>query len=224
MSQAFSTLIPFEPSLHHSDRGGHPVVATIIHFTAGASAQSSIAWSKNPVSQASWHFIIDRDGEISQQVPLERAAWHAGAAMLPLMGASAVRTVNSSTIGIELCNHGLLHQNPDGSFSSEAGNTLVPYTGGPPVHARLAWAGTAVALEGHWEPFYEAQMIRLEWLLGLLKQEGYAEAASRLYGHEEVAVPAGRKSDPGAAFDWARFGRPDARITCSTPLPAPAVV
>jgi N-acetylmuramoyl-L-alanine amidase len=208
-----SPLIQFDSSPHFSDRNGHDIVATIIHFTAGASAGSSIAWSKNVQSQASWHFIIDRDGFVSQQVDLAKAAWHAGAAEISYKG-RVTNAVNSCTIGIELANQGLLHRNVDGSFGVESGNNVTPYRGQIPVEAELVYS-SGLTVSGFWEPFAEPQILRLEWLLDLISKS-YGAATKTLFGHEEVAVPPGRKMDPGPVFPWARFGRSDGtRLTQS---------
>src|SRR5882672_10600458 len=71
---------PFKPSANHG-RGfaaGFPD-ALIIHFTAGASAESSAAWLCNPQAKASAHVVVARDGSIIQLVPFDTVAWHAGA-------------------------------------------------------------------------------------------------------------------------------------------------
>ena len=49
-----------------------------MHYTAGASAESSIDWLTNPDARASAHVLIARDGGITQLVPFDRRAWHAG--------------------------------------------------------------------------------------------------------------------------------------------------
>lgn len=58
-----------------------------------------------------------------------------------------------------------------------------------------------------WEKYPEAQLKALESLLAWLRAEGYGEAVDQLVGHEEIAMPRGRKSDPGPAFPWERFRR-----------------
>ena len=217
----FNPQVPFDPSPNHGKRGDRDIVATVIHFTAGASMRSSILWGKNPASMASWHFIIDRDGSVSQQVELNRAAWHAGQAQVLYRGAMT-QAVNACTIGIELCNFGLLQQTT-GGFAFDAGTgSLSPYRGPPPVRAALVYPN-GVRIEGCWEPFPDAQLDRLRWLLDLLRKNGYDRAAGTLLGHEEVALPPGRKQDPGPAFDWARFGRPDGTRATMVERLTPAV-
>ena len=65
------------------------------------------ASEKEVVHQASYHFVIDRDGTITQYVPVNQAAWHAGrvdATTNPSVGVpwTGYRGVNpnSHTIGI----------------------------------------------------------------------------------------------------------------------------
>jgi N-acetyl-anhydromuramoyl-L-alanine amidase len=102
--------------------------------------------------KVSSHFLVRRDGEIVQFVPVERRAWHAGASAW--RGRSRC---NDFSIGIEL-------------------------------------EGTEEA------PFTEAQYRALALLLqDLRKKLPLRDVAT----HSDVAP--GRKTDPGAHFDWARL-------------------
>jgi N-acetyl-anhydromuramoyl-L-alanine amidase len=98
--------------------------------------------------RVSAHFLIRRDGELVQFVPVERRAWHAGASCW--RGRSRC---NDFSVGIEL-------------------------------------EGTDDA------PFAEAQYAALAPLLRRLGLRAIA-------AHSEIAP--GRKTDPGARFDWARL-------------------
>lgn len=51
----------------------------VLHFTAGRSAQESVDWLKSKNAKASAHVVIGRDGSVTQLVPFDRIAWHAGA-------------------------------------------------------------------------------------------------------------------------------------------------
>jgi len=100
--------------------------------------------------KVSSHFLIRRDGELVQFVPLGKRAWHAGA---------------SRWRGRERCN----------DFS------------------------VGVELEGAEDaPFASAQYLRLQNLIRTLRLRDIA-------AHSDVAP--GRKTDPGAHFDWARLLR-----------------
>jgi len=102
--------------------------------------------------KVSSHFLVRRDGEVVQFVPVERRAWHAG---------------TSSWRGRERCN----------DFS------------------------IGIELEGTDDsPFEEAQYRELAKLLRRLAGSFPLKAIA---GHSEIAP--GRKTDPGARFDWARL-------------------
>ena len=77
----------------------------VLHATAGASATSSIAWlwklAKDAIrgNEASYHYIIERDGKIFKCVPLSRVAFHAGKSFGP-----EGSNVNDYSIGIAFAN------------------------------------------------------------------------------------------------------------------------
>ena len=102
--------------------------------------------------RVSSHFLIRRDGELVQFVPVKRRAWHAGA---------------SSWRGRARCN----------DFS------------------------IGVELEGtEHGPFTGAQYSRLTGLVSSLKTRW---PLRDIAAHSDVAP--GRKTDPGARFDWPRL-------------------
>ena len=102
--------------------------------------------------RVSAHFLIRRDGELVQFVPVGRRAWHAGV---------------SSWRGRERCN----------DFS------------------------IGVELEGTEDAvFTAAQYQRLAGLIGHLRSKLPLRAIA---AHSDVAP--GRKTDPGAHFDWPRL-------------------
>ena len=75
----------------------------VMHYTAGRSAEESIKWLANAAAKASAHRVIGRDGSITQLVPFNIKAWHAGISSWE--GRSGL---NSYSIGIELDNAGRL--------------------------------------------------------------------------------------------------------------------
>jgi len=58
-------------------RRGNKIAGFVIHMTEG-SFKSAINWCSNPKSQASYHFIIDKNGNDICLVMPENTAWHAG--------------------------------------------------------------------------------------------------------------------------------------------------
>jgi hypothetical protein len=49
----------------------------VVHTTEG-SYGGTILWFRNPRARVSAHYVVGRNGETTQMVPLARAAWHAG--------------------------------------------------------------------------------------------------------------------------------------------------
>lgn len=70
----------------------------VIHYTAGID---SLPWLTNPESQASAHFLIGREGKVTQLVDTDHIAWHAGVS--EWMGR---KSCNNFSVGIELENRG----------------------------------------------------------------------------------------------------------------------
>ena len=206
--------IDFVPSPNHSSRKGLDVVATVIHYTAAASARGSIRWFQMAESQASAHYVIARDGDITRMVKLARKAWHAGSSEMLYKG-EMTRDANRFTIGIELANCGLLIDDGNDMPSDFWWGNRKPkrYRGPDPSKARLRY-DNGVEVEGWWEPYPDAQIDSLQALLKKLAEIGYKDAASNLIGHEEIAMPfAARKKDPGPVFPWERFSRKIERRT-----------
>lgn len=179
-------LIHKRPSPNFSNRNSE-VFCSIVHFTAGGSTRGTLSWLANRDSKVSAHAVIGRQGGIYEMVDLDKAAWHAGRAKSPFG-----TNVNSHSIGIELCNWGLLIKEGD-KFFTNVGRSFQPYKGPEPVLIGEEW----------WEPYDERQLQALERYLKSLKDRGYPLAAKNLFGHNEVSP--GRKIDPGPHFPWERF-------------------
>ncbi len=103
--------------------------------------------------KVSAHFLIDRQGEVTQFVSCDARAWHAGVSIF-----NGREQCNDFSIGIEL-----------------EGTDTDPYT--------------------------DMQYETLQTLTLCLRQH-YPLCAVR--GHCDIAP--GRKTDPGASFDWDRYG------------------
>jgi hypothetical protein len=74
----------FTPVVHRK------ITTIVIHATDGGSLIGNVSWLTNDESEASSHYVVDRNGAIIQLVPLHDIAWHSGNAM-----------VNAHSIGIE---------------------------------------------------------------------------------------------------------------------------
>lgn len=159
----------------------------VMHFTGGAGAESSIAHLTRKGSQASAHLVIARDGTITQLVPFNRIAWHAGASRW-----RGLQGLNKFSIGIELDNAGELSGGP-GHWKSWFGRAY-------PDEQVVVAAHQHDGIESGWHDYPEAQ---------LTAAIAAAEAIASTYdlldvvGHDDIAPD--RKRDPGPAFPMERF-------------------
>ncbi len=74
----------FTPALHRT------IDRIVIHATDGGSLIGNVSWLAGDRSEASAHYVVSRDGQIVQLVPLHDIAWHSGN-----------RAMNEHSIGIE---------------------------------------------------------------------------------------------------------------------------
>lgn len=91
--------------------GGTLRVPTLIcaHDTAGSLKPfSSVQWFENPACETSAHVVIERDGTVTQMVPFDIVAFHAGRSSWK--GKSGV---NAFGIGIEIVNPGMMVRRGD---------------------------------------------------------------------------------------------------------------
>lgn len=161
----------------------------ILHDTAGPSVESVISWLQDGPGQASYHLIIGRDGAITQLLPFDRAARHAGA---PSRWGS-VTGLNSRSIGVAFDNLGQLSRAADGSWAGPGGR--------PAPAEEVVTAVDANGRETGWHRHTDAQ-IAAGIGVALALRAAYPEIADVL-GHDEVSP--GRRTDPGPAFPMARF-------------------
>lgn len=78
-------------------------VGIIVHDTGALNAAGSISWLCDPKSKVSAHFVVDRDGGVTQLAPCNVQTWHAGKSNWK--GRS---NCNAFTVGIEIANPGRL--------------------------------------------------------------------------------------------------------------------
>lgn len=82
-------------------RNGFAPDMILLHYTGMASSKKAIAWLTAPESRLSSHYLIDEHGTITQMVPEEMRAWHAGQSHW-----AGVEDINSCSVGIEIHNPG----------------------------------------------------------------------------------------------------------------------
>jgi len=91
--------IPYKPSPNH---GGIKIPQyLIIHYDGSSNATGAISWMLSPTSKVSAELHITRDGKVTQLVPFNIIAWHAGKSEW-----KGLTGLNSHSIGIELQNSG----------------------------------------------------------------------------------------------------------------------
>ncbi len=159
----------------------------VMHYTAGPSAEHSINWLVNPLAKASAHLVIGRDGSVTQIVPFNTVAWHAGSSSW-----QGIKGLNNYSIGIELDNAGPLEKSGD---------------------SWRAWFGTDYPAEQVIEAVHKNETYMRAWQLYTPEQLYVALEISALLvhtykledilGHDDIAP--GRKSDPGPAFPMDTF-------------------
>lgn len=67
---------------NQSGRGGYKPCLIVWHIAEG-TYNGTIAWEQNPKSQTSSHFVLGKNGEVAQLVPLTEAAWTQGVVKSP---------------------------------------------------------------------------------------------------------------------------------------------
>ena len=159
----------------------------IIHFTAGRDAKSAIKTLTDPKVKASAHLVVGRDGSITQLVPFNTIAWHAGkSAYDGRIG------LNEYSIGIEIDNAGRLEKQGE-KFFSWFGREYAAADVYEGVH-RNESAPTL------WHRYQEQDIETVREICAALIQ---AYPIKQILGHEEIAP--GRKTDPGPAFPLDRL-------------------
>lgn len=80
----------FVKSPNYSARNGSVIKKIVCHYTTSDNASGVISWLTNPVAQVSAHYVIAKDGAVTQLVKDADRAWHAYGN-------------NADSIGIEVC-------------------------------------------------------------------------------------------------------------------------
>ncbi len=73
----------------------------VVHYTGMKSRDEALERLRDPAAKVSAHYLIDQEGAVFRLVPEEQRAWHAGVSYW-----RGERDINSTSIGIELCNPG----------------------------------------------------------------------------------------------------------------------
>jgi N-acetylmuramoyl-L-alanine amidase len=152
----------------------------VIHFTSGASGQSSINFWKTPEAKgASAHLVIERDGTVIQCRPFNRTCGHAGKSRW-----KGFDGLNACSIGIELANAG------DNAKLAAKWSKL------PLFKARHKNGGPVTDWEAYPEEQIQACIQVAQAIVARYKLDD-------VIGHDDIAPD--RKNDPGPAFPMGRL-------------------
>lgn len=159
----------------------------VMHYTAGRTAEGAVKWLTDPRARASAHLVIGREGGITQLVPFDRIAWHAGVSRW-----EGREGLNRYSIGIELDNAGRLTRHGD-QWRAWFGVDYDPAEVIEAVHKNETelWGWHTYPPEQIEVAFEVANVL-------MAKYDLYD-----VIGHEDIAP--GYKSDPGPAFPMASF-------------------
>lgn len=180
------TPVPFKESPNHSGIF-RKLQYLVMHYTAGPSAEHSVNWLINPSAKASAHLVIGRDGSITQLVPFDTIAWHAGRSEW-----QGIVGLNSYSIGIELDNAGPLEKSGSG-WRAWFGEIYPPEQVIEAIHKNESYMRA-------WQ-LYTPEQLYVALEVSALLVETYQLVD--ILGHDDIAP--GRKSDPGPAFPMETF-------------------
>lgn len=181
-----------QPLPHHG--GSITPKFIVVHYTAGGGADGSYkALDKAGISA---HVLLERDGNVIQCVDFDRKAYHAGKSLW-----RGYRSLNSHSIGIEVCNYGWLQRRGDGKFQRSSRFGATP-----------AFEPDQVILSDHkngwprdvgWEIYPDAQLEALSELCQALLSA--YPTIEEIVGHDDISPD--RKQDPGPAMPMTSLQR-----------------
>lgn len=180
---------------HPTENWNDTVIRTkwlVMHYTAGGDAAESIEWMskyRGPKKSGSAHLVISKTGQITQMVPFNKRAWHAGTSAW-----QGKTDINGYAIGIELDNFGELDGGP-GHWKfrttpvADANVLVAAHRNEPAEGANRGWA--------------KYPQVQLDVALKVAKLLVQHYGLEDVIGHDDIAPI--RKKDPGPAFPMAQF-------------------
>ena len=157
-------------------------LAIILHYTA-ASYRSTVKALTSRNVKASVHFIVDRDGSITQLVNTDTIAWHAGKSVFKDLSG-----FNKYSIGIENVNSGVLTQ---------SGAVYKSWFGASYERSDVIRTAHRYQSQLKFWHTYTQEQIDATYMLCVAILKEYP-SIKYILGNEEIARK--RKTDPGPAF------------------------
>lgn len=171
------TTIAYTPTPNISPGKTIKPKAVVIHYTASSGLQNTVNYLCDTSAKASYHLLIDHNGDLHQIADFNRRAWHAGASEF-----FGLKDWNSFSIGIGLINRGTISADPRLAAAAAKQDTIsLPHKHG--LKPR------------DWERYPAEQLRTLTSVLYALCMH---YPITMIVGHDDIAPR--RKIDPGPAF------------------------
>lgn len=187
MPKTLPTICPLVSSIYHpTNLARDPLVAAGVTVHHAAHRSLKVVQEEGIKSKIGYHLIIDREGKIHQTTYLDRTVWHAGKALWN------GRSPNREHVAVCLLSWGRLKPLEEG-FVSWAGAEVprVEARRRPGRDGKFDWWDACT------QPQEAALIKTLSWLIA-----AGGIAPSDVAGHDEAALPLGRKDDPGGSLSW----------------------
>ena len=182
--------VPFMPSPNSGGRLRPRFL--VIHYTASGPRSDVASYFRQEAAKVSAHLVIRRDGTVTQCVPFDKIAWHAGRSQWRGKNGRRYDGLNQFSIGLELENWGALTRTRQG-WTSWSGAAV---DSGSVIEARHKFG----AQDCGWETFPSLQM---DTAIAAAKAICLGYGIEEIVGHDDIAPD--RKIDPGPAWDMELF-------------------
>jgi N-acetylmuramoyl-L-alanine amidase len=172
----------------------------VIHCTDTWDAQGAIDIFQDASTRVSAHIVLGRDGVITQMLPFNQKANHAGKSFW-----RGYTDLNAHSIGVEIVNYGgtpLFDHVTRIPLTREGASMHRHLDNDGPAGAAHKWIQAIHPLDQGkqpmlWQKYTAPQFEVLDLLVPLLVD---TYNLRDVVGHEDIAIPSGRKDDPGPAF------------------------
>lgn len=172
-------------------KNNYPIGA-VIHFTSGRfenDMEDAINTGIWMAKEGYGSFIITRTGKVIQSAPLDKWCYHAGESYNEELG----KSLSSKLVGIEIQSAGLLDKIKDDFYPWWDRKNPIP-------KENVRYDALAV-VPGYYHKYTTQQEKALLDLLCWLKSNNPdVFSFNHVLGHDEIAIPKGRKSDPGGCL------------------------
>jgi N-acetyl-anhydromuramyl-L-alanine amidase AmpD len=150
------------PFVKSPNTGGklNPIYIVIHDTASGLKDDGDISWLTNPASKVSAHIVVSRDGKITQLVPFNKVAWHAGQSQW-----NGRKFLNSYAIGIEIDNPGKMEKVSPGVYK----NDVVTIDTNKNPNLKVEYAKTSAHGAGYWLAYSREQIAAVEELCRAIK-------------------------------------------------------